>query len=490
MVGASLTGLALVGVAAVGMMRSPLRDMKKLLHEVFELAKIEVKQGGGYDEPVVHRPEIIRLKKTKYGFDSIIRLPKGYAVEQFKEKLPIIEQTTASKIKFRYLKGRDVQLQLGTLPLHLKMGWTENLVQPGRLAVPYYTPFGVQYIDFEDETCCHIIVAGTTRMGKSVFLRLMFTQLILASDGNVQFVYINNKPSDYYPMQGIPQIPEPAETLRDAYQALLEVKAECDRRKAILKATRDSVNIKQYRLKHGADGIPPLFVVFDEFGRFVPDNKKDELGEKVQDLVQEISETAGYLDIHLVIATQRPDATSVLRPRIRANVLTRVCFQTADEKNSEIVVHTKDAAHLDEIQGRAIVLDGMPNLAQIPYISEDLTAELLRPYRRDDDADRQRQKNPEVPTTLPSFVKGSVGSDHLPGNIETVGDNQSNHEETRPGRPHHHDSEAEGRVLPLHAEPGDHPNGVDEDTPFPFDSRFLHSDRSTRDLRGRTPRKR
>lgn len=404
-------------------------EVRELLFDVLETLKVETRIVND-QEDIVDKPLVWTPERRSYGWDIKVRLPKGYPVEKFQKNLPPIEQALVGKIEMKHIRGRDVLLKLGQKPLRERMDYDESLVIPGELSLPYYTPFGLRYLNFGDESCCHLIVAGATRMGKTVFLRLLFTHLILATEGKIKFYYINNKLEDYYPLAGVPQITEPAETIADAFAMLNEAKREIASRKAKLRASQDAVNVKQYNQKHPEDYIPPLFVVFDEYGRFAED-------EDLQALVTEIAETAGYLDVHLVIATQRPDATTVLKPRIRANILTRVCFQTADEKNSEIVVHTPDAYNLGQIRGRAIILDGMPMLAQVPYISEDKTMELLRPFRSvrsEADAQSEGQEDPQLPPALPSFVKGPVGAVGLPGGRPALGHDQPDHEAARPRR--------------------------------------------------------
>lgn len=423
----TLTGCSLLGAAGYTgyrQLNKGKRELKTLLNEVFEIANIETKRGDVQTGVQVQRPHIFKMKKRHYGYDVVLQLPKGFAVDKFREKLNVIEEATASKILMKYLKGRTVQLNMGMLPLYEKMVYSPDETT-GRPVVPYYTPFGKKFIDFWDETCCHIIVAGATRMGKSVFLRLLFTNITLQMQGNVRWFYINNKVEDWYPLQKA--IPRPAEDFENAFKMLEKIENEANERKKLLREAKDSVNIRQYREKHG--GVPPVFVVIDEYGRFADDSAES---KAFQDKITNIAETAGYLDIHLVIGTQRPDSSTVLKPRIRANILTRVCFQTADEANSKIVVHTNDAVHLDSIRGRAIVLDGMPELAHIPYVSEDQAEYLLKPYRRDlHGTQSEGFSNPQLASPLPSSVPRSTGEISVSGSSKTRKHRKPNYEKAR-----------------------------------------------------------
>ncbi len=325
-----------------------------------------------------------------------------------------------------------------------------------------------------------LIVAGATRMGKTVFVRLLFTHLMVATEGKVVFYYMNNKVEDYYPMQDVPQIPEPSESIEEAIATLYSVRNEIRERKKKLRKTKDAVNVRQYNEKHPEDYIPPMFVVFDEYGRFADESEES---EELQSLVQEIAETAGYLDIHLVIATQRPDATSVLKPRIRANILTRVCFQTADAANSRIVIHTDDAAHLGEVRGRSIVLDGSRMLAQIPYLSEEQTMELLNPYRRDlHEIESKRFEDFNVAEEVPSAIEGSPSDDGLPRSSETLRNYQQDYEKVEPKRTRSSNSKTKRRTVPIHAQSGNDPYGIEQDQALLSDRRCLLDEEDAHDL--------
>jgi S-DNA-T family DNA segregation ATPase FtsK/SpoIIIE len=341
-----------------------------------------------------------------------------------------MEQATASSIKAKYIRGRTVKLTMGCIPVYESMEYGEHLIKDGTISIPYYTPFGIKYLDFHDEATCHMIVAGATRMGKTVFIRLLFTNILKSTGGKVRFFYVNNKVEDYFPFIGIPQIPEPAETIGEAIAMMYQVRGEIMRRKSILRSKRDCVNVKQFNKKYPNEYIEPMFVVFDEYGRFIDDSDES---QELQDLILEVSETAGYLDIHLVIATQRPDATTVLKPRIRANILSRVCFQTADEANSKIVVHSDDAFNLGEVAGRAIVLDGMRSVAQIPYISEEDTMDLLHEFRGNRYENKpERQPDNHVIEEVQSVEPRSDSSDSMPGSETPTCDSEPYYEEIKP----------------------------------------------------------
>ena len=83
------------------------------------------------------------------------------------------------------------------------------------IAVPLITPFGQIVYDFANESSCHMLIGGSTWMGKTVFLRLIGTHIMLATDGKCDIYFMDNKINDLWMFKDIPQI-QIAETLDEA----------------------------------------------------------------------------------------------------------------------------------------------------------------------------------------------------------------------------------------------------------------------------------
>jgi len=386
----TLAGAALVAASGVGLIQNrPKAIIRKQLVRYFRSCKL---------------PEVSVRRITRHGATYAVRitLPYGVTVEKFQSHLPGMEQAVAAPIKLKHVFGATCELTLGYAPFFEKVSYTDRLPRNG-LTVPLMTPFGTRFLDFSDETCCHLLTGGATRMGKSALIRLIATHLTLSLDGNLQIKMINNKVTDLYMFRGVPHI-EVAETDREALAVLEQALDEAKRRKSLLKSKKNVVDAKQFRQRYPDEKMEPVFIIIDEYGRFA-DNKA------IQNAVTELAETAGYLDIHLIISSQRPDAKDVLKPRIKANILTRIAFSTTDETNSMIILDSPEAAHLGKIQGRAYLLDGFLEKVQVPYMSPEQVVTLLEPYRKEEgtEDDAPRSEDIEAPEALPSFISGSTG---------------------------------------------------------------------------------
>jgi DNA segregation ATPase FtsK/SpoIIIE-like protein len=133
----------------------------------------------------------------------------------------------------------------------------------------------------------------------------------------------------------------------------------------------------------------PMFLIVDEFGRFAQYN---EIQEKVMELV----ETAGYVNVHVVIATQRPDARTVLRPRIKQGLQARICFRVPDKNNSIVILDEEGAELLPTKEGRAILSDGDKKIIQVPFLDYPECEELLQPYRSEIDVNQSEKRSSDI----------------------------------------------------------------------------------------------
>lgn len=351
------------------------------------------------------------IKRMDYGYDVKIILPTDLPYEKFEKQLELLEQNMYAQIQSRHVTGRIVELKFGTIPL-TSVAYNHDLPLQS-LSVPLATPYGLKLLDFRDETSCHLLVGGATRMGKTVLLRLIATHLIRTTEGKIKIVFCDNKITDLYMFRNIPQVAIAESQLECAAELEKIVKVIEDRKKK-LKENYDCVDLKQYREKHPNDPVDPIFIIIDEYGRYA-DN------DDIQSMITFIAETAGYLDVHLVISAQRPDASEVLDPRIKANIVTRIAFSTSDATNSNIILGSPHAAHLGRIQGRAILLDGVMYTVQVPYLSPDYTQQLLQPYYKKvgfiHDGSRSVDYLPIE--EIPNHDKGSNSPDSLPGRSES-----------------------------------------------------------------------
>jgi DNA segregation ATPase FtsK/SpoIIIE, S-DNA-T family len=284
------------------------------------------------------------------------------------------EELNATDVKITKRAGKRITILFGKRKLD-KIEFRKELLNDNSLKIELPSAFGSCILDFEDGASCHLLNGGTTRMGKTSFLLYMCTVLYLQTKGEIDLYITSTKTKDFYPFQGIANI---SKTEGDFTNTLDKLLTEYQYRDSLLyskdlsKAT-DAKSVKKL-YSHMYKFFTPIFLIIDEYARF-SDNKE------IQKKIQELVETAGYVNIHIIISTQRPDARTVLPPRIKSNLLARICFTTADKNNSIVILDQEGAEKLGKIEGRAIYLDSDTNIIQVPYITPEQCEELLQPFK-------------------------------------------------------------------------------------------------------------
>lgn len=342
-----------------------------------------------------------------------LKIPETRDLKALEKLLPNLQQELAAlDVKLGNVNGKRVEILFGMRKLE-KINFHPSLLREDTLQVEFPSAFGSHILDFEDGASCHLLNGGTTRMGKTCFLLYIATTIFLQNKGNLDLYITSAKLKDYYPFENIPNVRlakdmEDVEMLLDSILTQYNIRTELLYSSQFRKATDAKSIRKLYPSSYHL--FKPIFLIIDEYARFA-ENKQ------IQSDITEIVETAGFVNIHVIIASQRPDASTVLKPRIRANLLTRIAFTTVDKKNSEIILDREGAEHLGKIPGRAILIDSDAHTVQVPYLDVVECDELLKPYRKGD-IDEQEQKgriDHKVTSKIQSMLQESVSIPSLQG---------------------------------------------------------------------------
>lgn len=92
----------------------------------------------------------------------------------------------------------------------------------------------------------------------------------------------------------------------------------------------------------GKDALPQIVMIIDEFADLMIDKESKKQLEKPLKSIGALARAAG---IHLVLATQRPEA-SIVTPVLRSNLPGRIGFQVASEADSKLILGVTDAFRL------------------------------------------------------------------------------------------------------------------------------------------------
>lgn len=143
-------------------------------------------------------------------------------------------------------------------------------------------------------------------------------------------------------------------------ETLTQIVEELEQRKTILRA-EDCANIDEYNHNTGND-LRRIIFACDEIAEVLDktglDKCNKETVSKIEAKLSVIARQGRAFGIHLILATQRPDAT-ILSGQIRNNLDYRVCGR-ADNVLSQIILDSTAASEQipKDAQGRFIMHDG------------------------------------------------------------------------------------------------------------------------------------
>jgi S-DNA-T family DNA segregation ATPase FtsK/SpoIIIE len=197
------------------------------------------------------------------------------------------------------------------------------------------------WLNFANADTCHLLIAGTTGSGKSELLKVILAALAhhLGSD-HLQIFLIDPKQVTFNLSGASPYLPRPV--VHDIGQALPlieECYKEMERRYTLLRQ-RGKEHVAELS---GADAVQRWVVIFDEFADLMADRSQK---KEMEALLSRLGAKARAAGVHLVLGTQRPEA-SVVTPLLRSNLPGRISLHVISERDSKIILAEQpDAAYL------------------------------------------------------------------------------------------------------------------------------------------------
>ena len=190
----------------------------------------------------------------------------------------------------------------------------------------------------------HMLIAGSTGSGKSIFMHGMIMPLIMRNrPEDLKLVLVDPKKVEMGKYRDLPHLLCPI--IKEPSHAKVCLDKLCDemeRRYSLFEYSGVS-NIRQFNKdiapSEGCEKLPFIIVVIDEYADLV-DNCKD-----IGDPVVRLAQKARAAGIHLVIATQRPDV-KVIDGRIKGNIATRVALSLSSPQDSMTILSEGGAEKL------------------------------------------------------------------------------------------------------------------------------------------------
>ncbi len=221
----------------------------------------------------------------------------------------------------------------------------------------------------------HLLVAGTTGSGKSVFVTSCITGLCTSrTPEELRFILIDPKRVELSIYENLPHVlAKPVVSPKKAIQALAWAVREMERRYEIFARARVR-NLKSYnQCVLPKAKLPSIVIVVDELADLMFTAQKD-----VEDYICRLAQMARATGIHLILATQRP-SVNVITGLIKANVPARVAFTLPSQTDSRTIIDVSGAERLLGKGDMLFVSSRYPRplRMQSPFIDDGKSSEII-----------------------------------------------------------------------------------------------------------------
>ncbi len=205
----------------------------------------------------------------------------------------------------------------------------------------------------------HMLVAGTTGSGKSVFLNGVITALLMRNTPyDMKMILIDPKMVEFRRFEKLNYVKYVTET-NEAISVLSTLCSEMDKRYQMM-ANNGCRDIDTFNQKYPNIRFPKIVLVVDEMADMMV-NKK--FGKQVEQNIIRLAQKARACGIHMILATQRP-SREVVTGLIKANIPCRVCLSVNSRTDSMIVLDNVGAEKLQG-NGDMLYLNGMNNKSAV-----------------------------------------------------------------------------------------------------------------------------
>lgn len=187
----------------------------------------------------------------------------------------------------------------------------------------------------------HLLIAGATGMGKSVFLHSLLISLIYQnSPADLRFILVDPKRVEFTAYNDIPHLLAPV--LVDPYKTISSLKwlvLEMERRYKVF-ADHKVRFISAFNHANPDSRMPYIVLVIDELADLMVVSARE-----VETYICRLAQMSRSVGIHLVLATQRP-SVDVITGLIKANFPSRMAFAVTSGTDSRTILDTVGADKL------------------------------------------------------------------------------------------------------------------------------------------------
>lgn len=322
----------------------------------------------GLKTPTGLTAKVIKVLEGENNQKKILVLAMGLDVASFRDKKGVLESSLNAIVHdVRVTKTNRQMFEIiiaeKELPTLIRFDEVAD-----KLSKPYTFLVGESADGFmvgDLRELHHMLIAGATGGGKSVFFKQALIGL-LKSSKHIQLYLIDLKRGvDVKPFEALENVEIAKETFT-AISTLTQVVAEMERRFKHLEA-KGFVEIDSER-----DGLDRIIVAIDEASvLFTVEKSSKETKEQAQtarELTDKIAKLGRAAGIHLILATQKV-VKETIDTRVQTNINAKMCFRVNTVASSMTVLGNKKASELPDVKGRGIWSVGSNDITvQVPKL--------------------------------------------------------------------------------------------------------------------------
>lgn len=307
----------------------------KLLEDVLSTFGVTAKVVNITVGPVITRYELSPAPGTK--ISKIVNLADDIALALASKEIRIeapIPGKAAIGIEIPRLYPRIVYF-------HEVIASENFLKSKGTIKVALGKDIADSAVVGELEKMPHLLVAGATGSGKSIFINCLINSILFCrTPEEVKLLLVDPKMVELSQYNGIPHLLAPVVTdPKQAGKYLKHIVKEMEMRYELFASTgvRD---IDHYNLSVETNKLPYIVVIIDELADLMM-----VASAEIEETICRLAQMARAAGIHLVIATQRP-SVNVITGLIKANIPSRISFAVSSQIDSRTILDMNGAEKL------------------------------------------------------------------------------------------------------------------------------------------------
>jgi S-DNA-T family DNA segregation ATPase FtsK/SpoIIIE len=209
-----------------------------------------------------------------------------------------------------------------------------------------------EYLYADLATQPHMLIAGATNSGKSVYTAQLICSISLfRSDDELELILVDTKNLDlvlFKELKHVTHVLSDISDIRATLSDLLdEIRDKNSRMSGIVRNIREwnAMQVDSQRMKYKILIMDELADVVDQDEKYLRKFTKQERPTSILEYLKTIAQISRAAGIHLILATQRP-SVDILPGSVKTNFPARVSFKLPTRTDSQVILDENGAENL------------------------------------------------------------------------------------------------------------------------------------------------